>query len=299
MGGARLYTRGLGLTSERRPWDDLDLERGRDVGRVARRTGSVRRMRLVRDLRCSLLALAFMLASAGVRAQTPAAPRGSAPVPPAASSAAGAAARVPDDVCDGGVDAWATRATAKTGLRIVPRSCVAGALRLAVSPAGCDFEISRDRGFRRTPDGAFAVSPIVDLDWGTAPAPMKHALDSLLLALASDPTLTIRVGTPIRHPDASSAHGKLAAATSVVLVAAMTIAWLLAQRRRTRAVEAAPLPSLKCPDHVNGAPAVGRTKRRALRARTSATTTDEPPITRPARETGATLLAPANVAGIA
>jgi hypothetical protein len=74
-------------------------------------------------------------------------------------------------------------------------------VRLSVKGAGCDFEVAHAGGFQRTPDGAFGVSPIANLEWTDAPPPMKSALAGLLSALAADPSLTIRAGDPLRHPE--------------------------------------------------------------------------------------------------
>jgi len=73
------------------------------------------------------------------------------------------------------VAAWATGASQHSGLVIAATACPAGVVRLQVAGAGCDFEVARARGFQRTADGKFGVSPIADLDWNQAPEPMKKA----------------------------------------------------------------------------------------------------------------------------
>src|SRR5258706_8102734 len=76
------------------------------------------------------------------------------------------------EVCDASVAAWATGASQHSGLVISAAACPAGVVRLQVAGAGCDFEVAPARGFQRTADGKFGVSPIADLHWRQAPEPM-------------------------------------------------------------------------------------------------------------------------------
>jgi hypothetical protein len=168
----------------------------------------------------------------------------SAPAPPAASSApappaaSGAPAHT-DDVCDEAAIKWAAAASARTGKTITLAACPSGLVRLSVAGAGCDFEVRRREGFQHTADGAFGVSPIANLDWNTAPEPMKQGLAAVLAALAADPSIPIRSG----HPMSSSEHAQAVAtaarnnrifvgAGALVLTAAAVGMWL--RRRKTR-----------------------------------------------------------------
>jgi hypothetical protein len=97
-----------------------------------------------------------------------------------------------DDLCNERVLAWAKAASERAGSSILAASCVLGTVRLQVAGAGCDYAVTRGEGFARTPDGAFGVSPIVNLDWDTAPDAMKRGLAGVLGALAEDPSLPTR-----------------------------------------------------------------------------------------------------------
>lgn len=125
--------------------------------------------------------------------------------PPVASgsSAPPAATSTPDPGldCDEAVVAWTRGATQRTGLTITPGGCPSGVVRLKIAGAGCDFEVRREGGFQRTPDGIFGVSPIVNLDWDVAPEPMKKALAGLVSALAEDRSLPIPTGRVRNHPE--------------------------------------------------------------------------------------------------
>ncbi len=127
------------------------------------------------------------------------------PLVASGSSAPPAATSTPDPApgpdCDEAVVAWTRRATQRTGLTITPRACPSGLVRLAIAGAGCDFEVRREGGFQRTPDGSFGVSPIVNLDWDLAPEPMKKALAGLLSALSEDRSLPLLTGRVQNHPE--------------------------------------------------------------------------------------------------
>lgn len=198
--------------------------------------------------RASVLAVLVLWAgvsSADAPAASGAAPSASPPraaastapgAPPLGPPEPGSGSRVKDEPCSESVKAWAARASGRTGLAVSAASCPAGVVRLAVQGAGCDFEVSRLRGFKRTPDGTFGVSPIVQLEWETAPAPMKKALDSILAALGADGTLEIPSGEPVFRtapaaPGARAPKLALAAAATLVVVGALAL-WL---RRRSAA----------------------------------------------------------------
>ena len=110
-------------------------------------------------------------------------------------------------------------------------------MHFAVVGAGCDFEVSRERGFQRSSDGAFGVSPIASLEWETAPAPMKKAFAALLTALAEDPSLPMGTGRnrPFKMLFGSQRNQIIAGAGLVVLVAAAFALWWK-RRRSARAV---------------------------------------------------------------
>lgn len=147
-----------------------------------------------------------------------------------------------DAACDEAIVAWTERASRRTGLAISPASCPFGLVRLAVAGAGCDFEVSRDHGFQRTEGGAFGVSPIVDLDWTTAPEPMKKAFAGILSSLAEDPTLPMGNKRPSPLLLGSRRNQIAAAAGLVALVAAaFALGWK--RRRARRAVTSSPRDS--------------------------------------------------------
>jgi hypothetical protein len=108
-----------------------------------------------------------------------------------------------DAMCEATVQDWATRASATQGRTITPKSCPGKLIRFVVADAGCDFEVVRGNGFQLTKTGAFAVSPIVNLDWSEAPTPMKTALDAMVAALDADPTLVIPQ-VAMKRPSTSS-----------------------------------------------------------------------------------------------
>jgi hypothetical protein len=190
-----------------------------------------------------------LTSSAAAHADEPARPALSAPAPSASSaplavpapSASSALPRAPvngdlDAFCDDAVGAWTERASRRTGLAITPASCPFGLVRLQVAGAGCDFEVSRDHGFQRTEGGAFGVSPIVDLDWTTAPEPMKKAFAAILSALAEDPSLPMSARRPSSIFSGPRRNQIAAGAALVVLFAAAFALWW----KRRRAARAAP-----------------------------------------------------------
>ena len=132
-------------------------------------------------------------------------------------------------ICGDAVVEWAEGASSRTGLTITPVSCPLGLVRLKVAGAGCDFEVSRERGFQRTEGGAFGVSPIVDLDWTTAPEPMKKALTGILSALTEDPSLPMDNKRPSRL--LGSRRNQIAAGSALVVIFAAAFA-LWSKRRR-------------------------------------------------------------------
>lgn len=156
--------------------------------------------------RIALVALLALPAAA--HAQAPAA---SSVVVPAASvpptSPTGSAAHDTGGGCDDATRAWAERASKRTGLAITAVACPSGVVRLEVAGAGCDFEVRRDGGFKRTADGKLGVSPIANLEWEVAPEPMKEALAGLLSALAEDPSLPIPTGAVRYRADGEVAGG--------------------------------------------------------------------------------------------
>jgi hypothetical protein len=186
--------------------------------------------------------LAALTLSAAVAFAEPGGPPGGAP--PSASGAPAA------EACDPGVAAWTKSASAHTGLVIAAVACPVGVVRLQVTGAGCDFEVAPGRGFQRTADGKFGVSPIADINWELAPEPMKKALAGVLAALTQDPSLTIRDGDPVRHGAetpmllgsrrnqilAGSAGGALVAAAAVGL-------WLKRRRNKAASPAASTAPS--------------------------------------------------------
>ncbi len=196
----------------------------------------------------------LLTSSAATHADEPARPALSAPAPSASSSplaapsassalpaapapsASSAPPRAPangdtDSVCDEAIVAWTERASRRTGLAISPASCPFGLVRLQVTGAGCDFEVSRDHGFQRTEGGAFGVSPIVDMDWTTAPEPMKKAFTSILSALAEDPSLPMGNKRPSSMRLGSRRNQIAAGAGLVLLVAAAFVLWWKRRRR--------------------------------------------------------------------
>jgi hypothetical protein len=175
----------------------------------------------------------LLTSAAAARADAPALPASAAP------SAASAPPRAPQDgdtdaACDEAVAAWTARASQRTGLAIVPATCPLGLVRLAVVGAGCDFEVSRDRGFQRTPSGAFGVSPIVSLDWDTAPPPMKTAFAGLLTALTEDPSLPMGQKRPssLRWLGARSTQLAVGAGAALLAAGAAAFAWTRRKRRK-------------------------------------------------------------------
>jgi hypothetical protein len=166
-----------------------------------------------------------------------------APAPSGSSEPAGAAPLGMDGACDAATTGWATRASQRTGLDISAVECPSGLVRLKVAGAGCDFEVRRDRGFQQTADKAFGVSPIANLDWTTAPEPMKKALSGLLSALTEDPTLKMGTGTVHRSGGRVGIFGvwrtQIFIGAGVVLLAAAVVSRL--RKRPASAVAAAPV----------------------------------------------------------
>lgn len=163
--------------------------------------------------------------------------------PPAASASTTPEASMS---CDEAVRAWTERAAKRSGLAITARACPSGLIRFEVAGAGCDFEVRRDGGFKRTLDDTFGVSPIADIKWEHAPEPMKKALGGLLSALATDPSLPIPTGA-IRLRTAATTEGQTAGgvparwrrprtilAGAGVIVALGATAFGLRHRRRRR-----------------------------------------------------------------
>ena len=190
-------------------------------------------------IRAALLALQLTL-SASVWADEP-------PPPPPASSVAPAhpaGATHVEVPCDAAAVDWAKGASKRTGVAITTVACPGGVVRLAVAGAGCDFEVTHDRGFQRTPDGAFGVSPIADLDWSTAPEPMKKGLAALLAALVQDPSLQMSSAAPrpsTRVGMFATGRNRLivgAGSTLVVIAAAVALGW---KRRKSRGAGAPPV----------------------------------------------------------
>ncbi len=147
--------------------------------------------------------------------------------------------------CDEAVVAWTKGASQRTGLTITPGGCPSGVVRLKIAGAGCDFDVRREGGFQRTPDGSFGVSPIVNLDWDVAPEPMKKALAGLLSALAEDRSLPISTGRVRNHPEGQrDIEARFGSRRAQIAVGAAVIALLGAVvfglRRRRRAAPPAP-----------------------------------------------------------
>ncbi|MFS8067421.1 MAG: LPXTG cell wall anchor domain-containing protein [Byssovorax sp.] len=180
----------------------------------------------------------FLLLTSSAAAHADELSASSSPLAAPAPSASSAPPRAPangdtDSVCDEAIVAWTERASRRTGLTISPASCPFGLVRLQVTGAGCDFEVSRDHGFQRTEGGAFGVSPIVDMDWTTAPEPMKKAFTSILSALAEDPSLPMGSNKRPSSLLLGSRRNQIAAAAGLVLLVAA--AFVLWWRRRRRA----------------------------------------------------------------
>ncbi|MEP7122575.1 MAG: hypothetical protein ABJE95_16755 [Byssovorax sp.] len=191
--------------------------------------------------------VAALALSAAVASAEPGPP--SAGAPPADSAAPVA------DVCEPAVATWAKDASQHTGLTISAAACPTGLIRLQVAGAGCDFEVARGRGFQKTADGKFGVSPIANLDWAVAPEPMKKALAAVLAALAQDPSLAIRDGDPIRHapgsgPGMGSQRNQIIAGSAggALLVAAGVGFWLMKRRRAKPAATPASAPTEPAPE---------------------------------------------------
>jgi hypothetical protein len=183
------------------------------------------------------------------------------PGPPTAGAPPSESAAPVADVCDAAVAIWTRDASQHTGLSITAAACPIGVVRLLVAGAGCDFEVAPARGFQRTPDGKFGVSPIANLDWAVAPEPMKKALAGVLAALAQDPSLPIREGDPIRH----AAEGPLllgsrrnqiiaGSAGGALLVAAGVGFWLMKRRRAKPAAAPTASPEPAAPPESTESP---------------------------------------------
>ena len=173
------------------------------------------------------------------------------PGPPGAAAPASGSSAPPAEECDPSVAVWAKGASQKTGLVITAASCPAGVVRLQIADAGCDFEVARGRGFQTTADGKFGVSPIADLDWTTAPEPMKKALAGVITALTHDPSLPLREGEPVRHPPhetglLGSQRNKVIAGSAggALLVAAGVGFWLMKRRRAKPSAASASAPAI-------------------------------------------------------
>ena len=174
------------------------------------------------------------------------------PGPPGAAAPPSGSSAPPAEECDPAVAAWAKSASQQSGLAITAAACPAGVVRLQIAGAGCDFEVARGRGFQTTTDGKFGVSPIANLDWATAPEPMKKALAGVLAALTHDPSLPLRDGEPARHPPGEgkmllgSRTNQILAGSGggALLVAAGVGAWRMRRRRAkpSAATEPAPAP---------------------------------------------------------
>ena len=201
----------------------------------------------------SFAALTVIAGPGAVRADVPQPSPSASAAQPSPSASAAAPSPPParndlDGACDPAALTWAKGASQRSGLPISPSSCPNGGVRLVVAGAGCDFEVRRDRGFQRTPDGAFAVSPIANLDWGTAPEPMKKALAAIVAALAQDPSLPMGTGALAAHPEPvagrlGSERNRLGLVTGVTLLSIASLAFYLRWRRfRTRGI-----PPIKMP----------------------------------------------------
>jgi len=197
----------------------------------------------------------FLLLTLSTVARADAPPPGSvalpAPTPAASGSSAPPAASTTRDAgldCDEAVVAWTKGASRRTGLTITPGGCPSGVVRLEIAGAGCDFEVRREGGFQRTPDGSFGVSPIVNLDWDVAPEPMKKALAGLLAALAEDRSLPVSTGRMRNHPEGQrEIEVGVGSRRAQIAVGAGAIALLGAlafglQRRRRRRPAPPPAP---------------------------------------------------------
>jgi hypothetical protein len=137
------------------------------------------------------------------------------------------------DVCEDAVVAWAKGASQRTGAAIAAVSCPGELVRFKIEGAGCDYEVRRGgQGFQKTADGVFGVSPIVDLDWTSAPEPMKKGLAALLTALGQDATL------PIRRPPPKSEVPIAAGASAAVVVVAAAAGGAVWWRRKKKAAPA-------------------------------------------------------------
>lgn len=140
--------------------------------------------------------------------------------------------RVPVDVCEDAVAAWAKGASQRTGAAIAAVSCPGDLVRFKIEGAGCDYEVRRGgQGFQKTADGVFGVSPIVNRDWTTAPEPMKKGLAALLTALGQDGTLPIRPAPPKSKVPMAIGAG---AAVAVAAAAGGAVWW----RRKKKAAPA-------------------------------------------------------------
>jgi hypothetical protein len=171
------------------------------------------------------------------------------PGPPSAAAAPSGSAAPVADVCDPAVATWARDASQHTGLAITAAACPTGVVRLQVANAGCDFEVAAGRGFQRTADGKFGVSPIANLDWAVAPEPMKKALAGVLAALTQDPSLLIREGDPVRHGVegpmllGSRRNQIIAGSAGGAVVIAAGLGFWLMKRRRAKPVAPAASPT--------------------------------------------------------
>jgi hypothetical protein len=120
-----------------------------------------------------------------------------------AATPSGPRDRRADDACAPAVAAWAASASKRTGVAIHAVACLPDRVRLHLEGAGCDYEVVHGPGFRRTRDDAFAVTPIVNIDWNAALSPMTKGLDDVLEALAIDPTLPVGATSAPTAPSAS------------------------------------------------------------------------------------------------
>jgi hypothetical protein len=169
------------------------------------------------------------------------------PRAPAASAAPPAAPATTDDGCDEAVVAWTTAASRRSGLTITASACPVGLIRLQVAGAGCDYEIVRQRGFQRTADGAFGVSPIANLDWSQAPEPMKKGLAAIVAGLEQDPSLPIRAGSVVRSSERGAIEARALRERRIrvfggVAMAVLGLSGLGAWWKRRRARPKAPPP---------------------------------------------------------
>ncbi|APR79815.1 Hypothetical protein A7982_05162 [Minicystis rosea] len=176
-------------------------------------------------------------------AKAPAASASSSASPPSSASPTGSARAPLHGLCDEKALAWAKGASTRIGREIEAVACPAGLVRLRVAGAGCDYEVNQRSGFARTADGAFSVSPIVDLDWATAPEPMRKGLSDILTALTQDPSLRMGTGEAAHRADQASVplQRPVYFAVGAALLSAGALAFWLS-RRRSRANEPAPKP---------------------------------------------------------